>query len=991
MDGRTQTYHEGQPCVASVLAFQNGDVCRPAREVALYEPEAAASCAEFGVEHLDFAGLSYEVQLISLSQAAARPMTQVVTLRAFNCPPGIDCMTTSAGYVRLIKAGSTSLSGGLQLTATSSQVTSAYAALLDETYIAVRATVAFRNLSLVEWHLQLTPAWGACTNQLELPLVNVRPQAKVDVEVTLTELATCLSGGVELELDDDADGSRAYLPWDSSERTATAIIGALVAPRPVVVQREGDGHATAAFRVSYTSPGDHTALKVRRSALQRVFRLNSTSPPSTEDRVILPANTWHLAPEGATECDFGELADDLECADATGELALAYGATSGRSLQTGSGGTCLGGSWGGVPLGCSVQTGGDWTAHFKTSGSNCNDGGYRLVCSSTGFGPATFTNDYSRCYDSTGAESTSSWYGTEAEARTRCAATAGCTILHDYDCDGQNWRFCASATRGSGPACGHVLLPANVSIANVSLSTWANATSASVQERIPGGIDLTPIPGRYLTAPSDTPTVSVRLNGQTSALCESVDWNQLRVGCFNVGDLGSFHPASVVSPSWSQHTSLERCTRECGGSQAVGVRRDECVCLSSEPSVSAQLPAYSCTEPCSGDASQLCGGVGNFTFSVYRAPTPTGDVCAFRFSSTETPQLSSASTTVGAENSTLALHGSGLLGTGPPIVSVCGGAPCAVISHTSTTVTCSMPICAANADEGVVLHVPPQGYADSTSPIIVRGVLHVSSMIVLGTNATGLPLTGSAAGGVLLELHGTGFSASSRASHRVSLVASGADVAQCTVLSSSSDVITCRTESATSPLVAAGTLCDVRLTMLSSAGQAVASHSLSGAFRMLDVGQSPLIESFTPTTSFAEGGVQVSTFLRCHLSCHGCGTLIRPLHPCQRLFANLVQVCVSGQRLDAIPSPSLQFGASPCTIEALSATAICCAVPRHAVGAIDVSLHYPSAGYALSVSGLPQFDLIDAPRVLSLSPTVGSVRPAHSLERAAVFLRTSSR
>ena len=88
-----------------------------------------------------------------------------------------------------------------------------------------------------------------------------------------------------------------------------------------------------------------------------------------------------------------------------------------------------------------------------------------------------------------------------------------------------------------------------------------------------------------------------------------------------------------------------------------------------------------------------------------------------------------------------------------------------------------------------------------------------------------------------------------------------------------------------------------------------------------------------------------------------------------------MQVCVSGQRLDSISSPSLQFGTSTCAIETVSATSICCAVPRQAVGAVNVSLHYPSAGYALSASDFPPFEMVEAPRVLSLSPTVGSVRP----------------
>jgi hypothetical protein len=46
---------------------------------------------------------------------------------------------------------------------------------------------------------------------------------------------------------------------------------------------------------------------------------------------------------------------------------------------------CHDGAWGSVPLSCSAQTRDDWTAHYKTSEENCNNGGYQLVCS----GPAT--------------------------------------------------------------------------------------------------------------------------------------------------------------------------------------------------------------------------------------------------------------------------------------------------------------------------------------------------------------------------------------------------------------------------------------------------------------------------------------------------------------------------------------------------------------------------------------------------------------------------
>ena len=71
--------------------------------------------------------------------------------------------------------------------------------------------------------------------------------------------------------------------------------------------------------------------------------------------------------------------------------------------------------------------------------------------------------------------------------------------------------------------------------------------------QVPGGIDLTPLPGRYLTAPSNTSVASVRLAGTTSALCAAPDWDQLHVGCYAASLFGA------ASHSWSEAMSLERC------------------------------------------------------------------------------------------------------------------------------------------------------------------------------------------------------------------------------------------------------------------------------------------------------------------------------------------------------------------------------------------------------------------------------------------------
>ena len=93
---------------------------------------------------------------------------------------------------------------------------------------------------------------------------------------------------------------------------------------------------------------------------------------------------YHLAPPGSHKCDDGFFATQDECQAAA--LSLTPG-TPGRSLQVGSGGNCLDGGWGQVPLGCSVQSGGDWTAHYKTSGDTgkgCIHSMYQLVCTHTG-------------------------------------------------------------------------------------------------------------------------------------------------------------------------------------------------------------------------------------------------------------------------------------------------------------------------------------------------------------------------------------------------------------------------------------------------------------------------------------------------------------------------------------------------------------------------------------------------------------------------------
>mmetsp|Transcript_10070 Transcript_10070/g.16828 ORF Transcript_10070/g.16828 Transcript_10070/m.16828 type:complete len:936 (-) Transcript_10070:368-3175(-) len=94
---------------------------------------------------------------------------------------------------------------------------------------------------------------------------------------------------------------------------------------------------------------------------------------------------WHLAPAGYISCDYGTPATLSQCEAAVDLLTAANAQTKARPLSVGSGGSCNDGAWGSVPLTCSAQTGGDWGAHYKTSGTNCiNQNGYKLVCSGVG-------------------------------------------------------------------------------------------------------------------------------------------------------------------------------------------------------------------------------------------------------------------------------------------------------------------------------------------------------------------------------------------------------------------------------------------------------------------------------------------------------------------------------------------------------------------------------------------------------------------------------
>lgn len=110
-------------------------------------------------------------------------------------------------------------------------------------------------------------------------------------------------------------------------------------------------------------------------------------PAAPPPPALPPSSPWHLAPVGDTACDYGVSAQPGECTAAGAFLAVSLNAVQLRGIQTCSGNSCDSNCdiWGGVPQGCSVQSGNDWTSHYRYAAtvSACFPGStsYQLVCS----------------------------------------------------------------------------------------------------------------------------------------------------------------------------------------------------------------------------------------------------------------------------------------------------------------------------------------------------------------------------------------------------------------------------------------------------------------------------------------------------------------------------------------------------------------------------------------------------------------------------------
>ena len=344
----------------------------------------------------------------------------------------------------------------------------------------------------------------------------------------------------------------------------------------------------------------------------------------------------------------------------------------------------------------------------------------------------------------------------------------------------------ADSANGNGRATWHITFLSDGFADQLTVSSRdVNGASSPVvlsEVSIPGGIDVNPIIGPYIVAPSATPVVSLRVGGQTSAHCATPDWESLRLGCFNDGSLVHRNPAVFAGG-----LSVARCALHCASYEAFAVlATDMCACLDVLPGDTAEFERSWCSKACSGDASQLCGGSprtievydaqGNLTSviatstTVYSSPVAPYDLgCRLELlspSDVAAPRIDSLQPTVAEPDTTLVLAGQ--WPAVRPEVVVCGVA-CDIIDHNVTHTLVLAPACGAEPST-VLLRVSPSGFAISPQSLTFRGRLIVDGAAVLQlplaipTSADPLPrptsfssFNGSAAGGLLLVIHGNGF------------------------------------------------------------------------------------------------------------------------------------------------------------------------------------------------------------------------------------------
>ena len=174
-----------------------------------------------------------------------------------------------------------------------------------------------------------------------------------------------------------------------------------------------------------------------------------------------------------------------------------------------------------------------------------------------------------------------------------------------------------------------------VPIADSVNDTYTDATSVAIEELAPGGVDLTPLPGRYLTRAGERVgggerprwrrvDGAVRSPRLAKAAAPRLLSSRRRRGGGRGRTRGRARWRSAAAPLRAQPRDGRRWRSLWWATQ--------CRCLREVPKEAARATDISCDTPCSAGEGELCGG--STAASVYRLPSAAaaaGGACAFGF------------------------------------------------------------------------------------------------------------------------------------------------------------------------------------------------------------------------------------------------------------------------------------------------------------------------------------------------------------------------
>ena len=512
---------------------------------------------------------------------------------------------------------------------------------------------------------------------------------------------------------------------------------------------------------------------------------------------------------------------------------------------------------------------------------------------------------------------------------------------------------------------------------------------------VKGGVDVLPVAGRMLVAPSKTPRVSVRVRGATTALCDSTPWHERNAGCWlRYHQSGVDAGLSTVRSFYAMGMTLERCDAHCSGlghaffavSADSGVTT-ECGCLPTIDDESISQVPTMCDAPCPGAREQLCGGRdvhrGMRFATIYKSSyDPIGGLqrrraCDISFF---TPRVRTTGIfpTRGVAGTTIHVLLAGLpteetsrwdarlracgSACGLPRVLVCG-IECAAVSRSdneafllewansswlesepwadevpmgvydATPLLCAAPACAAGKVEVEVI----TRLDGILAPVSWLAGLRVDS-VTRGGSSTLEDIALAVTGGAELDVLGTGFDAAALGRNIVSIGQMG-----CLVLDASPNRLRCRTQATNAS--AAGAAATLVVSILDDHGALRANATLpddsTQALSFLPLEATPSVSGFDQpwmATGSAAGGQEL---------------------------------CVLGVRLDEVARVLL--GQAPCTnVTATSdGTSLCCTTSvAGEVGAVPIVALTNSSGAALVGAGV-EYEYVEAPTVTAVSPIQG--------------------